>query len=228
MSNPNRLSLSLLSFLPLFASVACLAACDKEAEKSATPTASASAAAAAAAPAAASASVAPSASAATPPVVPHDCPKGSTGEGSLAKPCEAKGNARMMDVAWTGKTDDKGPQFRVTSKSTLSILHGRVFVYFYDKAGKQLDVQDTAETPPKAVPYRLCSGKIFGGVMKPSEKAVITFSCVTKANIPEGTAAIEAEIQSVGFADAADEKKIDFYWKNADLTPDARKKGQVK
>lgn len=86
----------------------------------------------------------------------------------------------------------------------------------------------SVETPPKAVPYRICSGKIFGGVMKPAEKAVITFSCVTKANVPEGTAAIEAEMQSVGFADAADEKKIDFYWKNGDLTPDARKKGGVK
>ena len=228
MSNSKRLPLSLLSFLPILASVACLAACDKEPEKSATSAASASAGAAAVTPAAASVSAAPSASAAAAPVVPHDCPKGSTGEGSLAKPCEAKASARMMDVAWTGKTDDKGPQFRVTSKSTLAILHGKVFVYFYDKAGKQLDVQDTAETPPKAVPYRICSGKIFGGVMKPAEKAVITFSCVTKANIPEGTAAIEAEMQSVGFADAADEKKIDFYWKNADLTPDARKKGGVK
>lgn len=35
-------------------------------------------------------------------------------------------------------------------------------------------------------------------------------------------------MQSVGFADAADEKKIDSYWKNGDLTPDARKKGGVK
>jgi hypothetical protein len=231
MSNPNRRAISLLSFLPLVASMASLTACDKEPEKGSSPAASASAAASAAmaaAAASATAPAAPSASAAAAPVVPHDCPKGSTGEGSLAKPCEAKGAARMMEVQWTGKTDDKGPQFRVTSKSTLTILHGKVFVYFYDKAGKQLDVQDTAETPPKAVPYRICSGKIFGGVMKPAEKATITFSCVTKANIPEGTAAIEAEMQSVGFADAADEKKIDFYWKNADLTPDARKKGGVK
>ncbi len=231
MSKPNRLTLSLLSFLPLVVSVASLTACDKEPDKGAAAAASASAAAAASASAAAAPapSAAPSASASAAPVVPHDCPKGSTGEGSLTKPCEAKGaTTRMMEVAWTGKTDDKGPQFRVTSKSTLTILHGKVFVYFYDKAGKQLDVQDTAETPPKAVPYRICSGKIFGGVMKPAEKATITFSCVTQANIPEGTAAIEAEMQSVGFADAADEKKIDFYWKNADLTPDARKKGGAK
>ena len=68
---------------------------------------------------------------------------------------------------------------------------------------------------------------IFSGVMKPGEKAVITFSCVEKKHVPEGTAAIEAEMQVVGFADAS-EKKADTYWKNTDITPDARKKGGVK
>ena len=132
-----------------------------------------------------------------------------------------------MEATWTGKTTDAGPSFRVVNKSPTTILYGKIVAYFYDKAGKQLDVKDTAATPPKAVPYRICSGKIFGGVMKPAEKAVITFSCVTKDNIPEGTAAIEAEMPMVGFSDAT-EKKIDFYWRNNDLTPDARKKGGVK
>ena len=158
---------------------------------------------------------------------PHDCPKGSTGEGSFAKPCEAKGNARMMDATWSGKTDDKGPFFKVTNRSPSTILYGKIAVYFYDKAGKQLDVMDTAATPPKPVPYRTCSGNIFSGVMKPAEKAVLTFSCVKKEHVPEGTAAIEAELQTVGFADAS-EKKVDFYWTNKDLAPDARKKGGVK
>lgn len=184
-----------------------------------------SAAPSAAAPAASSAPAASASAAAAEP--PHDCPKGSTGEGSFAKPCEAKGGARAMDIAWTGKTDDKGPFFRVTNKSPITILYGKVAVYFYDKAGKQLETQDTAATPPKAVPYRTCSGNIFGGVMKPAEKAVIQFSCVKKEHVPEGTAAIEAELQTVGFSDAS-EKKVDFYWTNKDLVPDARKKGGVK
>jgi hypothetical protein len=174
------------------------------------------------------ASAAPPASASAAAVEPpHDCPKGSTGEGSFAKPCEAKGNARMMDAAWTGKTDDKGPFFKVTNKSPSTILYGKIAVYFYDKAGKQLDVMDTAATPPKPVPYRTCSGNIFSGVMKPAEKATIQFSCVKKEHVPEGTAAIEAEMQTVGFSDAT-EKKVDFYWTNKDLVPDARKKGGVK
>ncbi len=129
-----------------------------------------------------------------------------------------------MEVTWNGKIDDKGPYFRVTNRSPNVVLYGKIAVYFYDKAGKQLDVQDTAASPPKAVPYRSCSGNMFSGIMKAAEKAVLTFSCVEKKHVPEGTAAIEAEMQMVGFADAT-EKKVDYYWRNNDLAPDVRKKG---
>jgi len=161
---------------------------------------------------------------ATTPGIPHECPKGSTGEGTFDKPCEAKGNVRMMDVTWNGKTDDKGPFFKVTNKSSRVILYGKIAVYFYDKAGKQLDVPDDTVSPPKTVPFRACSGNMFGGVMKAGEKAVVQFSCVGKKHVPEGTAAIEAELQTVGYADAS-EKKVDFYWHNPTLAPDVRKKG---
>ena len=202
--------------------------CSKDSEKSGEAPAKSAASAPSAMPSAPPSAAPPPASASAAAVEPpHDCPKGSTGEGSFAKPCEAKGNARMMDAAWTGKTDDKGPYFRVTNKSPSTILYGKIAVYFYDKAGKQLDVMDTAATPPKPVPYRTCAGNIFSGVMKPAEKAVLTFSCVKKEHVPEGTAAIEAELQTVGFSDAS-EKKVDFYWTNKDLVPDARKKGGVK
>jgi hypothetical protein len=131
----------------------------------------------------------------------------------------------MMDVRWT-KTDDKGPSFAITNKSKLVVVYGRIAVYFYDKAGKQLDVQDDSN-PPKARPYHTCAGKFFGGPMNPAEKAVLTFSCVPKSVVPDGTAAVEAEMQMVGYGDATG-KKIDFYWRNAELTPDVRKKGGVK
>jgi hypothetical protein len=178
--------------------------------------------------AAAPSAVAPAVSAtapapvATAPEKVHDCPEGSTGEGSLNKPCEAKGNKRMMEVTWTGKIGDTGPSFRVTNTSKLPILYGKIVVYFYDKAGKQLEV-----TEGKARPVHSCSGNLFGGVMKPGEKAVITFSCVEKKHVPEGAAAIEGELQIVGFADAT-EKKSEFYWRNSDLVPDARPKGGLK
>lgn len=130
----------------------------------------------------------------------------------------------MMEVKWTNKTDDKGPFFSVQNKSPAVILYGKIAVYFYDKAGKQLQVKDTAATPPKDVPYRLCSGNMFGGIMKVNEKATVQFSCVKKEHVPEGTAAIEAEMVSVGFADST-EKKSEFYWHNPELSPDTRKKG---
>lgn len=162
---------------------------------------------------------APSASAAP----RSDCPKDSSGPGTFDQPCAGKGTARMMAAKWTGKTDDKGPYFAVENQSPATILFGRIVVYFYDKTGKQLEVQDKG----KAAPYKVCSGNIFSGVMKVKEKATITFSCVKKEDVPEGAAAIEAELQTVGFADASD-KKVEFYWTNKDLVPDARPKGGVK
>jgi hypothetical protein len=136
----------------------------------------------------------------------------------------------MMTVKWT-KTGDNGPSFAVTNKGKAVIVWGKIAVYFYDKAGKQLDVTPDATDPgnaaPKNRPYHTCSGQFFGGIMNPAEKEVLTFSCVPKKVIPEGTSTIEAEMQMVGFADATG-KKIDFYWRNTDLTPDARAKGGVK
>lgn len=207
-------------------------ACSKDEETKGSPAAASASAAAAAVPATsvpeAASAVPPAASAAASAAPRTDCPKGSAGPGTFKAPCEAKGNARLMEVTWTGKNDDKGPHFRVTNKSPRVIVYGKLAVYFYDKAGKQLEVEDTAATPPKKVPYRTCSGNMFSGVMKPGEKAVLTFSCVKAKHVPEGTAAIEAEMQGVGFADASDEKKVDFYWRNNDLVSDVRKKGGAK
>jgi hypothetical protein len=157
----------------------------------------------------------------------HDCPDGSTGEGSFNKPCEGKGTSSLMTVTWTGKMDDKGPSFRVVNTSKLDILYGKVVVYFYDKAGKQLEAQDTSETPPKGKPKQTCAGNIFDGPMKAGEKAVITFSCVKKDNVPDGATAMEAEMEMVGFTDS-DGKKNEFYWRNKDLTPDERAKSKAK
>ena len=206
----------------LGAALLALLGCSKdEATPAPSPSASAIAAASAPAPSASAPPPAPSVA----PEPPHDCPAGSEGPGSFTKPCDAKGVSRMMAVKWK-KTDDKGPSFAITNKSKLVILYGKIAVYFYDKAGKQLSLQDDS-TPPRTRPYHTCAGKFFGGTMNPGEKAVLTFSCVPKSVVPDGTATIEGEMQMVGFADAT-AKKIDFYWRNTDLTPDARPKGGVK
>jgi len=167
---------------------------------------------------------APSASSAAEPE--HTCPSGSSGVGSFSKPCEGKGGARLMSVKWT-KTGDAGPTFAITNKSQLVVVYGKIAAYFYDKAGKQLEVKDETAPPPHTKPFHTCAGKFFGGLMAAGEKATLNFSCVPKSVVPEGTASVEGEMQWVGFADASG-KKIDFYWRNNDLTPDKRPKGGVK
>jgi hypothetical protein len=74
---------------------------------------------------------------------------------------------------------------------------------------------------------QLCSGNVFAGAVKPDEKIFVFFSCVNKEHVPEGTAAIEAEVRTVGFADEAGTKN-EFYWSNRDLVPDERPKGGIK
>src|SRR6185437_7446633 len=149
-----------------FAAAAAVMGCSKD---EAAPAPAPSVSAAPPAPSAPVAEVAPAVSAAPLPMR-TDCPKGSTGAGTFDKPCEGKGTARLMEASWTGKSDDKGPQFRVTNKSSQVILYGKIAVYFYDKAGKQLPVKEVDVT--KTHPYKTCSGvSLFGGVMKASEKA---------------------------------------------------------
>jgi hypothetical protein len=96
-------------------------------------------------------------------------------------------------------------------------------VYFYDKAGKQLEVK----SGDKAKPMQVCAGNIFAGAVKPGEKIFMFFSCVKKAHVPEGTVTIEAEAKTVGFADEAG-KQNEFYWSNPDLAPNERAKGGAK
>jgi hypothetical protein len=201
--------------------------CSKEEHKSPAPAASPSAATTSSASSPLpSASATASATASAEPEPHHDCPANSNGIGSFTKPCDAKGTERIMKVKWT-KTDDKGPNFSIKNLGKTTILYGKIAVYFYDKGGKQLDLMDDSETPPKPRPYLTCAGNIFQGVMKPAESATLTFSCVPKKAIPDGATAIEGEMQTVGFADPSD-KKIDFYWRNTDLTPNQRPKGGIK
>ena len=205
------------SKLPLIVMLAAFACgCEDEPAKEA-PAAKASAPAAAVAPP-------PAATTAEPPAkMRDDCPKGSSGVGTSDKPCLGSGDSRMMVVAYTGKTTDEGPKFSVVNKADTQILFGSINVYFYDKAGKQLQV--TSGDKQRA--SQACSGNIFAGAVKPAEKIFIFFSCVKKAHVPEGAVTIEAEVKTVGFADE-EGKKNEFYWSNPDLVPDERPKGGIK
>ena len=165
----------------------------------------------------------PPTASAQPPKLRDDCPEGSSGVGTLAQPCLGKGDSRMMEVAYTGKISDEGPKFSVINKSKSPILFGSLAAYFYDKAGKQLEV--TADGKPR--PMQVCTGRIFAGAVKPGEKIYMFFSCVKKSHVPEGTATIQAEVKTVGFTDEAG-RESELYWSNPDLTPDKRPKLSAK
>lgn len=164
---------------------------------------------------------------ATGPKPSHACPEGSKGEGTFKAPCVPENeDANLMEVKWTGKITDKGPSFRVVSKSDLEIMYGLIYVYFYDKAGKQLELPKK-DSDGKANLFKKCSGNIFAGPMKPGEKAVLWFSCVRKDDVPEGTEAIEGEMVMVGFTGEGT-RRADTYWRNDALGPDERPKGGAK
>ncbi|MEO8902539.1 MAG: hypothetical protein ABI488_11145 [Polyangiaceae bacterium] len=204
--------------LSIFALTTLLIGCEADTKKEeTTPKPSASAAATVAPP------PAPPAPPPEPPKLRDDCPAGSSGVGTQAEPCLGKGESRMMEVTYTGKTTDEGPKFSIVNKSKQPILFGSLVAYFYDKAGKQLEV--TADGKPR--PMQVCSGRIFAGAVKPGEKIFMFFSCVKKAHVPDGTAAIQAEVKTVGFTDDAGREST-FYWSNPDLSPDKRPKSKAK
>jgi len=167
----------------------------------------------------------PSASTTAEPVAPprDDCPKDSKGGGTRTQPCEASGvSTRLMTAKWNGKIDDKGPFFNVSNDSGGTVLYGEVAVYFYDKTGKQLATKDGTKK------VTCSSSNLFIGSLKPAEKALIQFGCLRKDGVPDGTEAIEAEIDKVGFVDKKDDTKVDLYWRNKDLSPEVRPKGGPK
>ena len=196
---------------------ACLTGCEQEKAKEAAPSAT------------------PIATASAPPVTPsapvasaperkpvHPCPDGSSGKGTFEEPCKATGKTRIMEVLWNKKIGDKGPTFQIVNKAKLEILYGKIVVYFYDKAGKQIEISG-GDKPRRRL---TCAGEIFAGAVKPGEKIFVNFSCVKKEDVPKGSTAIEGEIQTVAFTD--DAGKNDTYWRNDDLAPEARPKGGIK
>ena len=58
-----------------------------------------------------------------------------------------QGKKRIMDVTWDKKIGDKGPTFKIVNTGKLEVLYGKIVVYFYDKAGKQIDLPGGGEQP---------------------------------------------------------------------------------
>ena len=126
----------------------------------------------------------------------------------------------MMEVTWDKKIGDKGPTFKIVNNAKLEILYGKIVVYFYDKAGKQMEAQ-VGDKPHKRL---TCAGNIFAGAVKPAEKVFVNFSCVKKDDVPKGAVTIE------GSCDGRlhrRHRQNDTYWRNDDLIPERPKGGIV-
>jgi hypothetical protein len=194
--------------------VVCMMACEEEKPKPAAPSA---------APPPVVSTPAPAPVASAPERKPvHPCPEHSSGKGTFDDPCKATGKSRMMEVSWNKKIDEKGPTFKIINNAKLEVLYGKIVVYFYDKAGKLIEIAG-GDKPRKRV---MCAGNIFGGAVKPGEKIFMNFSCTKKEDVPKGAVSIEGEITVVGFTDA--EGKNDTYWRNDELAPEDRPKGGIK
>src|SRR5688500_4223373 len=108
----------------LFASISALLlllGCDEKAEKEPGPAQPSASVAAVALPA-----PTPTPTPAPPPKPREDCPDGTSGIGTLGEPCLGRGDSRMMEVKYTGKTTDESPTFSVTNKSKKAILYSSV------------------------------------------------------------------------------------------------------
>jgi hypothetical protein len=118
------------------------------------------------------------------------------GEGSLDRECVLKGKSPFK-AKWTGAYVDsfgrQVPEFEVESSFELEVSWGYVATYYYDKDGKQLELN--LDNGYKAMHnYENGSGLLK---MKPGETKKLGFG-VTKEQVPAGTETIEAEITGWG------------------------------
>jgi hypothetical protein len=127
--------------------------------------------------------------AATPPAGEGKCGAlGCTGEGTFFDMCDCKAKPQTapFKAKWSGKYSDffKQPEFEVTNTTDKDIHWGSVAVYYYDKAGKQL------ETDIKGTKYK--SGRENGSTMslKPNETKTMTMG-FKKESEPKGIDTIE-------------------------------------
>ena len=171
--------------------------------------------------ASASASAAPSASVAAPAGTGGVCPPNSSGKGTAEEPC--KGTGRVLEAKWTGKNNKKSV-FSVTNKLKSKVDFVQASIYYYDAAGKQLEIpnKDNPKYPHKSASP---SGGLF--TIGPGETKEIELG-FTVDLIPKATKSIELEFNKVGWVSSDPNAKDDVYWENSALAPENRPMGANK
>lgn len=200
-----------------------LAACDEPKESPGAATAKASAAATTKA-----ASTAKATASATAQAGAGKCDKlGCKGEGSFFKKCDCKGKdvKPPLTATWTGKDGsfDK-PAMEVQNLSDQPLHWASVRLYYYDQAGKQLEVtiKGKPEKKTKDTTYKtyMMNGSTF--TLKPKEKKTLSFGW-KKDEAPKGTDTIEAVFDGWCWGEPRD--KANEVCVTIDRAPDERPKG---
>jgi hypothetical protein len=126
----------------------------------------------------------PAASTSAPPVAAAACPGGSTLSGTR---CNATGTSRVAIIKWyPPPIGAQGPRFSVTNTSQMTLRSATVSLWFYDKTGKRLDVVGTKK-------YSSATDAFGSTPLKPGAPRDLNLN-FSLANVPTGTAEIEAEV----------------------------------
>jgi hypothetical protein len=137
---------------------------------------------------------------------------------TFEKMCDFDG--RLVEAKWTGKLADDGAVFRVRNLVSRKVTWDDVGVWYYDDAGKRLQIKRDSDTFEKS----WCSGGCIS--LDPGETKEVSLG-FEKKYVPKGAKSIEAEVVGVGYEDKKDATQT-VYFENDGMAPDDRPLGGVK
>ena len=191
----------------------CCAACDRG-DSARTEDETAPSAAKSAAPTAATASASAAAAGKCEPL-------GCKGEGTFFKKCDCKGKdvKSPFAIKVSGGYSDffKQPEFEVTNTTDKPIHWGSAAVYYYDKAGEQLETQIRDKT------YKVSRVNGSNFTLKPKETKTITLG-FKKESEPKGIDTMQVVIDGWCFGTHKD--KSSHLCIKIDRAPDERPKAE--
>jgi len=140
-------------------------------------------------------------------------------KGDFFEPCDCKGKAMTPPLVakWTGKVDSfyKRASFSVENTSDKDIHWGSVAVYYYDKSGKQVEV----ELKDRKEKFKAARSNGSNFTFKPKEKKELSLGWDEKS-YPKDVAKIEVVFD--GWCYGTYDDKASHLCVNVDRAPDDR------
>ena len=147
------------------------------------------------------------------------CPLEASGAGTAGEPCV--GTDRALEAKWTGK-NKKASVFSVTNKLMWPVDFVQASAYYYDAAGKQIEVPLSWNSKYRAKSW---DGSVGLVMIQPSETKEVELGYDVDS-IPKATKTIEIEFSKVGFKVSG--STSESYWQNDSLAPSDRPMGGSK